>query len=106
MHICPRSLYEIYEWFLSILVLLDVFFFGGGGLYVFLTPPALHEAPEARFNVQQTYSLSSLAFKRVKRHYKHISPPPCYPRYMMVRGTLIRSPQGRHYMFYLMFADA
>ena len=34
-------------------------------LYDFLTPPALPEVPEAWFNVQQTYSLSSLAFKRV-----------------------------------------
>ena len=42
------------------------FFFGGGWvLYVFLTPPALPKVPEARFNMGQTYSLSSLAFKRV-----------------------------------------
>ena len=38
------------------------------GLYVFLTPPALHEVPEAWFNVWRTYSLSSFAFfKRVTR---------------------------------------
>ena len=38
-----------------------------GVLYVFLTPPALPEVPEARFNVRRTYFLSSLAFKRVVR---------------------------------------
>ena len=40
-------------------------FFFLGGVYVFLNPPALPEVPEALFNVRQTYSLSSLAFKRV-----------------------------------------
>ena len=52
----------------------------------FLTPPAFPEVPE--FNVRQTYSLSSLAFKRVtcgSAITKHNSPPPCYPRYMKVQ---------------------
>ena len=41
--------------------------FFGGGLYVFLNPTSLPEAPEARPNVQQIYSLSSLPYKRVTR---------------------------------------
>ena len=56
-------------------------------LYVFLTPPSL-QVPEAQFNMRQTYSLSSLAFKRVtcgRAITKHVSPPPCYPRYMKVQ---------------------
>ena len=42
-------------------------FFFGGGLYVFLTQPALPGVPEVWFPVQSTYSLSSFAFKRVTR---------------------------------------
>ena len=53
-------------------------------LYVFLTSPALPGVPVVWFHVRQTYSLSSLALKRVtcrstiNTHF----PPPCYPRYL------------------------
>ena len=55
----------------------ECFFFS-----VFLTPPALHEIPEAWFNVRRTYTLSSLAFKRVTRRgaIKTQFPSPCYPQ--------------------------
>ena len=46
---------------------LKIIFLGLFFLYVFLTPPALPEVPEARFNMRQTYSLSSLTFNRVTR---------------------------------------
>ena len=52
---------------LILLYFIKQFLFFWEVLYDFLTPPALPEVPEAWFNVQQTYSLSSLAFKRVTR---------------------------------------
>ena len=47
-------------------------------LYVFLTPPALPRVHVIWFPVQQTYSLSSPAFKRVTSEapLKHSSPLP------------------------------
>ena len=50
-------------------------------LNVFLSPPALPGVPVVRFHVLQTYSLSSLKFKRVawRSSINYISPLPITP---------------------------
>ena len=62
--LCESKLYGEHFVFIYFYIYIFYFFFWGGGGS---DPTCPLEAPEALFNVWWTYSLSSLAFKRVTR---------------------------------------
>ena len=66
-------------------------------LYIFLTPPALPGVPVVWFHVRQTYSLRSLAFKRVT-HESTISCPwfCCFTVYLVTRRGKRRGKGKSH----------